>query len=439
MQKDGDSVKIKRIKIANFKSFKDLDIELGKFNVIIGPNASGKSNFVCILEFFRDIINFGLDNAISLQGGVEYLRNINIGGSEQLCTQIVTNQGIGFGRQIKDGLIGVKPHKTIFEFALKFNQRGSGFKVVEDKFVQEYIFVELQKKEKKVEEKKILGKGELIVFYSNGKEDTKYKIPPEVPLNKEDASRFFFPFFSIFSPFILKKTGDTFKLSSLFPQKNIRKYVYLERLHYIVPSLKNISIYNFDPKSSKKGTPITGKAELEENGSNLALVLKNILKNKEKRKKFLNLIQDCLPFIKNVDVEKFADKSLLFKLQEKYYKQYLPASLISDGTINIAALIIALYFEKKHIVVFEEPERYIHPYLISKIVDMMKVASQNKQIIVTTHNPEIVRHAGLENILLIYRDKDGFSKISRPIDKEEIKIFLKNNIGIEELYIQNLL
>jgi len=69
----------------------------------------------------------------------------------------------------------------------------------------------------------------------------------------------------------------------------------------------------------------------------------------------------------------------------------------------------------------------------------MKEASQHKQIIVTTHNPEIVKYADLEDILLIARDNEGLSTISRPAEKEEIKTFLKNEIGIEELYVQNLL
>jgi Predicted ATPase len=151
-------------------------------------------------------------------------------------------------------------------------------------------------------------------------------------------------------------------------------------------------------------------------------------------------VKDLLPFVDNLSVEKFADKSLLFKLKESYNKkQYLPASLISDGTINITALIIALFFEKKPLTIIEEPERNIHPYLISKVVEMMKDASNNIQILVSTHNPEIVKIADLENLLLISRDKEGFSIISRPSEKENVKIFLKNEIGIEELYIQNLL
>ena len=202
----------------------------------------------------------------------------------------------------------------------------------------------------------------------------------------------------------------------------------------------DISIYDFDPKLPKKATPITGKAELEEEGDNLALILKNIIENKGKERKFSNLVKDLLPLVNKMDVERFADKSLLFKVQECYFQnKYLPASLLSDGTINITALIIALYFEKKSLTIIEEPERNIHPHLISKIINMMKDASKKKQIIVTTHNPEMVRNAGLENILLVSRDKEGFSTISRPADKEEVKTFLKNEIGIEDLYVQNLL
>ena len=147
-----------------------------------------------------------------------------------------------------------------------------------------------------------------------------------------------------------------------------------------------------------------------------------------------------LPFVQDINVERQADKSLLFKLKETYsQKEYIPASLISDGTINIAALIIALYFDKKSLTIVEEPERNIHPHLISRVVNMMKDASRNKQIIVTTHNPEMVRHADIEDILIVSRDEEGFTHISKPMDKRETKIFLENEMGLADLFVDNLL
>ncbi|MDL1957593.1 MAG: AAA family ATPase [Candidatus Desulfofervidus auxilii] len=417
---------IKRIEVKNFKSFKELKINLGKFNVIIGANASGKSNFVHIFEFLRDITSSGLDNAVSMQGGVEYLRNMNIGVSKPLSIKVVSDQEFGLlGPRTKAGLIGIKTYEVIYEFALRFYKRGSGFRIVKDELSQKCKFLKLERKEKKVEEKEILGEGGILISRSNGRVKIDFNIPPNVPLKKED----------IFPP-----------LLRFLREEKLPEHKLLLETYFFIPPLEDIfseiSIYDFDPKLPKKATPITGKAELEEDGNNLSIILKNITENREKRRKLFNLVKDLLPFVENLDVEKFADKSLLFKLKESYFKtQYLPASLISDGTINMTALIVALYFEKKPFIIIEEPERNIHPSLISKVVEMMKDASrtQRKQIVVTTHNPEFVKYAGLENILLVSRNEDGFSTISRPADKKEVKTFLKNDIGIEELYIQNLL
>jgi predicted ATPase len=70
---------------------------------------------------------------------------------------------------------------------------------------------------------------------------------------------------------------------------------------------------------------------------------------------------------------------------------------------------------------------------------MMKDASQGKQIIVTTHNPEVVRHADIGDVLLVSRNGDGFSTISRPSENNEVKVFLQNEMGLEELFVENLL
>jgi len=414
---------IKRLRISNFKSFDDLDIELGKFNVIIGANASGKSNFIQIFKFLRDIANHGLDNAISMQGGIEYLRSINIGSSKNFSLEVVSDLEYGkpISRTNEKGRLGVKIYETTYKFTMELRKKGLGFEIVGDKLTQKFDIVKLELKGEKIEEREKLGRGEITVSNVKGKINVNsLKLPEGVPLKEEE----------IFPPFMKEERLGSRTLlleSSLF-------------LFLMPPIFRDILICDFDPKLPKKATPITGKAEIEEDGSNLSIVLKNIIENKDQKRKLFNLMKDILPFVDDLGVEKFADKSLLFKLREIYTKtQYLPASLISDGTINITALIVALYFEKQLLTIIEEPERNIHPYLISKVVEMMKDASQKKQIIVTTHNPEIVKHAGLENILLISRNKEGFSIISRPHEKDTVKTFLQNELGIEELYVQNLL
>lgn len=417
-------MRLKSIRVKNFKSFKELEVDFGKFNVLIGVNASGKSNFVQIFKFIKDIADHGLDNAVSMQGGVEYLRNINIGASENFSLKIISDQKFELlGGFTEDDLIEIESYETIYEFALGFKKKGTGFKITKEELTQKCNFVRLKPGGKrKIEKKEKLGQGEIIFSRVNGKLKTDLPKTEEISLNIDN----------IYPPF--------FRKEKVLPNTLFVKSPFFYMPPIIEEIFSHISVYDFDPKLPKKAISITGKAELEEDGRNLSIILKNITENKEKRRKLFNLVTDLLPFISNLDVEKFAGKSLMFKLQEIYFKkQYLPASLISDGTINMTALIVALYFEKKQITIIEEPERNIHPYLISKVVDMMKDASQKKQIVVTTHNPEIVKYVGLDNILLISRDKEGFSTVSRPVDNKEVKTFLENEIGIEELYVQNLL
>jgi len=430
IQKRGENMRVKEVFVKNFRSFKEVQIELRRFNVMIGANASGKSNFVQIFQFFSDIKNHGLDNAVSMQGGVEYLRNMAVGTSRNLLLRLTFDvQSESTTMRTKKRPMGIKVYETTYEFELGFKNNGTEFEILNDKISHKFKFGR-EENGKNREEKNT--SGEISVFRSGDK--AKISVSDGVPFGEYYLDHFLDRFFSD-----MELPANTLLLQNPFIAAFF-PFPYELRRTFDLGRIFDISIYDFDPKLPKKATPVVGKAVLEEDGSNLSIVVKNIIENKEKKRKFLNLVQDLLPFTKDLGVEKFADKSLLFKIQEKYFdKTYFPASLISDGTINILALIIALYFEKKALTIIEEPERNIHPYLISRVVDMMKEASKDKQIIVTTHNPEMVKNAGLENLFLITRTKEGFSEISKPADKQALQKFLENEIGIEELYVKNLL
>ena len=81
-------MRILRIRVSNFKSFSSEDVCLGSFSIFIGGNASGKSNFVTILKFLRDVQKFGLQNAIAAQGGKSSISNLTIGTSKPLRFEI---------------------------------------------------------------------------------------------------------------------------------------------------------------------------------------------------------------------------------------------------------------------------------------------------------------------------------------------------------------
>ena len=417
---------IQQIHVENFKSFFKLDIDLSRFNVVIGSNAAGKSNFISIFKFLRDIARHGLANAIAMQGGSEYIRNAKIGNKRDLEIRVsyTTDQkpDIIDLKTGDDALLGIQSCESSYEFAIRFDDEGDGFVIIKDRLVIGCEFSSCERNGTHVTKKSTLGRGEIQVTNEGGDVKFAVHLPKGCPLSQNDIIPLFF------RGVHLQKNALLLESSYGCPLPHVEKF------------FDRIAVYDIDPKLSKRGAVITGKRTLEEDAGNLALVVKTIIEDPEKKRKFSNLLRDMMPFIEDFSVQKFMDVSLILTLRERYAKSHdLPASFMSDGTITIFALIIVLYFEDKPFVVIEEPVSHIHPFLIARVMAMMKESSERKQLMITTHSTEVVKHVRIEDILLISRDSEGFSVISRPADKEEVRTFLKNEIGIEELFVQNLL
>ncbi len=76
MKGRGEKVRISHITLSNWKNFKEVDIELPDRVFLVGPNASGKSNFLDVFRFLRDIAitGGGFQKACTDRGGVSKIR-----------------------------------------------------------------------------------------------------------------------------------------------------------------------------------------------------------------------------------------------------------------------------------------------------------------------------------------------------------------------------
>ena len=182
---------------------------------------------------------------------------------------------------------------------------------------------------------------------------------------------------------------------------------------------KNIALYDFDPKFCKN-INATNNEKLTKHGGNLPVMLKNILNDEKKKKEFLIYYTNMLPYVKEVSVDKILDEERIFMIVEKYNDVKIPAPFISDGTSTIMAI--------------EEPERHIHPSMINQLMLMME--SVDKQVIITTHSPELLKYSKLESILFISRDGNGFSNIKRVMDNDVVKPFIEE-LGIDSVFVNN--
>ena len=194
---------------------------------------------------------------------------------------------------------------------------------------------------------------------------------------------------------------------------------------------------DFDSKFLKNLNMVEDEVSLTKYGANLPIVLNSILNNDDDRERFKLFLNQLLPYIKDVNVENILDEEMIFLILEKYNDVKIPSPFISDGTRTIIALIIAIYFQNNKIIVIEEPERHIHPTLISKLILMFK-SVLDKQVIITTHNPEVLKHVDLEDILFISRNNNGFSNISKLNENDSLKPFIEE-LGIDYVFVNDYL
>jgi predicted ATPase len=82
---------LKIIRISNFKSISDEPILLENFNVLIGPNAAGKSNFVDIFRFIFDVVQGRLSSAIGRRLGWENTLTREKNKNEKIKVEIFCN------------------------------------------------------------------------------------------------------------------------------------------------------------------------------------------------------------------------------------------------------------------------------------------------------------------------------------------------------------
>lgn len=416
-------MKISGLSLRNFKSFQAASAAFGPFSVIIGPNAAGKSNFVDAFTFLSDCAREGFANAVSLQGGGEYIRNLRAppGETTGIAVSIDAAADPARVRFFRDGGRVIEASALRGRYEITLACAGGGCTVVGETITASCVYTVVDGDGRPSS----LGEGEITLVRSADGAVVCTVTPPGLAPEPECTP---------LMPARLAPDESILESPAIYP-------TFSPLVSRLGTFFREIGHYDLDPRLAKRAAEVPGRVELERDGGNLALVLRAILADPEKKRRAWSFVRDLLPFIEEIRVDVIADRSLIATVKEEYTAgAAVPSFLVSDGTINLTALVVILYFEEKPVIIIEEPERNIHPHLIAKLVTMMQdvACHLGRQVIVTTHHPEVVKYGGRENILLLQRDREGYSAISRPSERAELEVFLES-MGIDELYVQNLL
>jgi len=101
---------------------------------------------------------------------------------------------------------------------------------------------------------------------------------------------------------------------------------------------------------------------------------------------------------------------------------------ISDGTLRILAFV-ALFYVKydSGLLMLDEIENGLNPYITTKIVELLyEFTSQTRhQLLLTTHSSLMLDDFKPEDIIYVYRKKDGSIRVKRVFNNKKIKEFLE--------------
>lgn len=400
---------ISRVRALNFRNFEDLDVELGRLNVVIGHNAAGKSNFLRVFSFLRDIVDHGLGDAISYQGGRSSL--LRFGATDGVLAMefhFAADRPVSiFDLGMRRNGHKIYTDEIIYKFEIKFD--GSNYEIRSDELKLSCFAIKRSKKEEPYH---------VLISGKTG------KISTQCPLIKSDIKK---------------------HIEMVVQHESSEQHLILESRHlitvissYLRVFLSRFGIYDFDSTKIKTSNSKAGPLRLLPDGSNLSIVMRNIESDKKAFDELILLLRDTLPFIKNTKTEISDFGGLELYLQETYSPKYLHSVHASDGTMNVLAMLICLFTQDLRFTTIEEPERSLHPGLLSFMVQLMDESSETNQIVITTHNPDILGHAPSDSILLIKRAKNGNSAIIRAPDDKMVKKF-QNELTVSKLMRYNML
>jgi len=375
IEKEDKLMIISRIILKNWRNFSSVDVELGDRMFIVGPNASGKSNFLDVFRFLRDIAKpqgGGLQKAIKDRGGLSKIR----------CLAARRDPNVEIEVQLSD-TSGKKP---IWKYSIGIKQKGGGYRSF-----QPYLAYE-----------KVWSKDKLLLE----RPDTA---------DKKDEAR-------------LTETH----LEQINANKDFREIAkYFETVLYLhlIPQLLRYP-------NSFSGQEISGDPYGRNFLERVALTPERM--RKSRLKKMEDALKIAVPQLKELsfrtDEVGVPHLEAIYNHWRARGAGKQREDQFSDGTLRLIGLLWSL-LEGDALLLLEEPELSLHSGIVSKLPALMSrvQSKKNRQIIFSTHSADLLTDEGIgaEEVLLLNPDTEG-TKVQLASSIKEVIDLLKSGLSIAE-------
>ena len=345
---------LKSVHIENYLSLRDVELPLKPLTILVGPNASGKSNILRALSLFNKMMI------------AEKLPPVDI---------IRDSLWAGEGNHIAFQLHAkVEETPTVYELELKAEADNPS--AAEGLLVKDVKVISTQS-------------GQGVVQDEDGKNETRYRS------NK----------------LALKSAGDygDKPITSALTEF-LRSWEFYDFRPELMRGHFSRFAFFVEEDISGKSKTLRDSPKLDDDGSTLSMLLSYWHEHDRER---FDSVSESLAASTNLRINQCTiDGDNQLCLLEGYEKP-IPLKRASDGTLRLVAYYILLNEpELPSLIAIEEPERNLHPGALTDIANVLEQIAGRTQVIITTHSSQLLDAFNPENLsdslsILLLRNRPG--------------------------------
>ncbi len=387
---------ITRIEIDGFKTFQNFAVDLAPFQVIIGANGCGKSNFFDALDLLSKLATSDARTAFkSIRGDINELFTILPDNQStkrmRFVVEMIVNTPVSDELNQESNLqffqmryeIEVRQHTTQdgLEQLYIHEERllGKSISIKDWQLRHTFNFQDETRFEENSISEWLRIQNVPFKFIRNAKlNNIKWLVDANVSLNVE----------GFIAKSLLNSHGDLTPASKAVQQE-----------------LQSLRLLRLDTQVLRKQSSFVDEPFMSNEGGNLPAVLARMqMQDKLSLKDVSRDVFNIVPNFENIEVDRDEGRKLISLYANMRDKRRFSINALSEGTLRILALATLRNDPQlQGTLCFEDPEMGVHPGALKRIVKLLREMSTDlndpedlefplRQVLVTTHSPELVSH-----------------------------------------------
>lgn len=389
---------INKFSCHNFRNIQAEDLEFEKINILIGPNNSGKSNFIKALTFFSEMLRTGKEDNLKSA----FLNTISRNGWDHMRNkQVSDSEAINFSWEIN---LNGQPVRYQFSFNVGDSIEKCNIVLEElnaaertSKYTDEFNYFRCHDDK--------IGKGRFSTAIRKGQKNRRLAFDVD---SKETI--------------IMQFKDILLNNKSIYGSELVRVNI-AQLLYDLQKYFDGFSVYTSAQFNTRKmREPVTIKNLddfLNYDAGNFTNVFNRYTSEDMLwRSLFEDRMKELIPNLKMIDAATAYDK-LIFRMLYSSGEQY-DLSDVSEGTLKglILNMLINMPMNRERaLLAIDEPETNLHPAWQKVVGNWIQTAGTFKQCFISKHSPDFLDVFTEEFIhgnvaVFVFRDKEKIKKIT---------------------------